>query len=167
MKHYVSSKTRSGFTFLELLISVLATGILLVGLNSAMFVALKASDTSLTPARVTNEGLSRLNEMCAELQFALTVTELTATSITYTVPDRDDPDTNPETIRYAWSGTPGAPLTRQYNGGTATTVTSNVYSLVFDSLYSGSNVRYISVRLQIGADARSVVETGISLVNRP
>ncbi|MEX0725493.1 MAG: prepilin-type N-terminal cleavage/methylation domain-containing protein [Planctomycetaceae bacterium] len=166
MKREHRPKTRSGFTFLELVVSVLASGILLVGLNSALFVALKSSDTSLTPARATNEGLARLSDLSAEMQFALTMTERTATAITFTVPDRDA-DTSPETIRYAWSGTAGAPLTRQYNGGTVTTVASNVYNVNLTYLQSGSFVRFVSVRLQIGADARSVVETGISLVNRP
>jgi hypothetical protein len=46
------------------------------------------------------------------------------------VPDRTG-DGNPETIRYAWSGTVGAPLTRQYNGGTAATIIDSVQALSF------------------------------------
>lgn len=157
---------RAGFTFVELLVSILASSILLVGLNAALFVSLKASDTSLTPVRATNEGLGLLAEISADLQFAIGVTEATATSISIVVPDRDA-DSYPETIRYAWSGTIGAPLTRTFNSGAETEIVDDVHSLYFTYLKTGSLTRHVSVRLQIGPDARAAVETGVGLLNRP
>jgi hypothetical protein len=60
-----------------------------------------------------------------DLQTAKSFTERTATAVTFTVPDRDG-DNIDETIRYAWAGTPGDPLTYQLNGGTATTLADDV-----------------------------------------
>ena len=42
------------------------------------------------------------------------------------------PTAGPETIRYAWSGTPGDPLTRQYNGGTVLNVSDYVQFFSLD-----------------------------------
>ena len=69
----------------------------------------------------------------SELTYALTVTELTANAITFTVADRDN-DGVAETIRYAWSGTAGQPVTRKYKGGTACSVLDDAreFALAFD-----------------------------------
>ncbi|MBN2129397.1 MAG: hypothetical protein JW741_07865, partial [Sedimentisphaerales bacterium] len=44
------------------------------------------------------------------------------------VADRNNDDV-PETIRYEWSGAPGDPLTRQYNGGAVVEIVGNVERL--------------------------------------
>ena len=64
--------------------------------------------------------MQALVELLADLEFALAFSEKTDHALTFTVPDRDG-DFISETIRYAWSGTPGDPLTRQYNGGAVAT----------------------------------------------
>lgn len=64
-------------------------------------------------------------DLLADLERATGFTERTATSATFTVPDRNG-DGRPETLRYAWSGTPGAPLTLQMNGGTIQNLATNV-----------------------------------------
>ena len=158
---------RSGFTLVELVVAMLAASFLVIGLSSAMFIALKAVDPSISPAAAVLDGQTVLTNMQAELQYAQAVTETAAAAITVTVPDRDDPDANAETIRYAWAAKPGDPLTRQYNGGTAEHVAADVH--VFNVQYypSSAAIAYLTVRLQIGNDPRSSVETAIPLLNRP
>ena len=111
----------------------------MAGLSSTMFLALKATDTSNTPASATIEGNAALNEIIADLEFALAFSEQTTNAITFTVPDRDG-DSNPETIRYAWSGTPGDPITRQYNGGTVTRLVEDVHVFQHDLPTSTPNL---------------------------
>ncbi|MCY2929664.1 MAG: hypothetical protein NTV86_09265, partial [Planctomycetota bacterium] len=66
-----------------------------------------------------------LQQITAEVALAKTVTERTATAITFTIPDRNA-DGQDETIRYSWTGTAGGALTRTYNG-TGVTIADNVY----------------------------------------
>ncbi|QDU40152.1 Carbohydrate binding domain protein [Maioricimonas rarisocia] len=132
-------RRRSGSTLIELTISLIGSSVLMLGMASATFIALKASDTSLTPARATFSGASALTSMLAELQFAIDVSERTPTAITFTVPDRNG-DGNPETIRYAWSGTPGDPLTRQYNGGASVSILENVHDFQHDLPVTSPNL---------------------------
>ncbi len=107
-----------------------------------------------------------MTDVQAELQYAQSVTEQTVTAITVTVPDRDA-DSNPEEIRYAWSGTPGEPLTRQYNGGTAANAAEGVHDFSVDYFQPVSAIEYLNVRLQISSDAGASVRTSIPLLNRP
>ena len=167
MRSHERTTGRPGFTLAELVVSMVGASVLLIGLSSAMFIAIQSSDSSLTPAEASLEGHAILTDMRAELQCAQTVTEQTATAITFTVPDRDDPDTSPETIRYAWTGTPGDPLSRAYNGGAAANVAEDVFSFNVVYIQSGGAIEYLNVKLQISSDARAAVETGIPLLNRP
>lgn len=122
---------RGGYTLVELMVAMVGASVLMVGLSSTIFIALKATDTSNTPTSATIEGYSALNDLLSDLEFALSFSEQTPNAITFTVPDRDG-DSNPETIRYAWSGTPGDPLTRQYNGGTVATLVEDVHVFQHD-----------------------------------
>jgi hypothetical protein len=63
--------------------------------------------------------------MCAELQYATAINQRSATMIEFKLADRNG-DGLPETVRYEWSGTAGAALTRKYNNGTAVDVLSDV-----------------------------------------
>jgi hypothetical protein len=123
--------SRPGFTLVELIVAMGGAGMLITGLFSALYIALKASDTSLTPAAATIQGNATMTGLLSELQFARSFSELSTTAITFSVPGRDGESTS-ETIRYAWSGTPGDPLTRQYNGGTVAKLVDNVYAFQHD-----------------------------------
>jgi hypothetical protein len=105
-------------------------------------------------------------DMAAEVQYALTVTEYTATAITVTVPDRTDANTNPETIRYAWSGVAGAPVTRSYNGGAAVSVVPSVQSFTLEYSPSAAAADFVTVRIRTTTSTRTTVETSFALVNR-
>ncbi|MEM8945429.1 MAG: hypothetical protein AAGD11_09610 [Planctomycetota bacterium] len=116
---------RAGYTLLELAVASASSVVLVGGLASSIFIAaqsLDVTDGTLADARRANQILDQINH---DLQSAVMLSELSSTAVTMSVPDRDG-DNVPETIRYAWSGVAGDPLTKVYNGGTAVTVAGNV-----------------------------------------
>jgi len=104
---YRRASRLAGFTLIELIASLGAASVLVVGLASALFVSLQAVDTSNSSAVVLLKGSEVFADLHADLYYALKITQQDSKSITFTIPDRDDPDSSPETIRYAWSGTAG------------------------------------------------------------
>lgn len=164
--HARNRASRRGFTLLELTIAVAISSILLAGMMSTVGIVLKASDTSIGPATGTREGHAAITGMCSELQLVIAISEKTATAFTVTVPDQNF-DSVDDTIRYAWSGIPGDPITRQFNGGTTAQVVDDVHD--FDVQYTPSvgAVEYLTLRLQIGSNPASAVRTAIPLVNEP
>ncbi len=117
----------AGFTLMEVLVSSAVMGIVLVAIGSAILVTSRA----LPGERNSNQSLlisaRKLDFITAELAGAVTVTEWTPTAVTFTVADRTaDSDGDPETIRYAWAGEPGDPITRRQNGGEAAVFLENV-----------------------------------------
>ena len=128
---------RSSFTLVELVASVTIGGILLGGMGSAILIASHA----LPGRNTTTDAILRASEvveqMTGELHCAVTFTQRSATMVEIKVPDRDG-DLAQETIRYAWSGIPGDPLTRQYNAGTIVNVAEDVQE--FDLGYTITTV---------------------------
>ena len=103
-----------GFSLAELLVSLVIIAILMTAMGSVMVLTGHAVGLSAAHA-----GEARVDDVvatiAAEQRLASRVTERTARSITFIV-DRDH-DGVSETVRYAWSGVPGEPLTRASNGG--------------------------------------------------
>lgn len=162
-----SIRRRRGFTLFELIASLAAASVLMIGLSSSLYIAVQAVDVSDSPSAAVLEGQAVLVDMHADLQYALTASETAANAITVTIPDRDDADTSPETIRYAWSGTVGDPLTRQFNGGVAVVVAPNVNDLKLDYWPATNAVDYIKIELRLANDPNTLLLTTIELVNRP
>ena len=162
-----SSRKHRGFTLFELIASMAAASVLMVGLSSALYIAVQGVDVSDSPSAAVLDGQAVIVDMQADLQYALTITEQTLTAITVTIPDRDDPDTAPETIRYAWGGNAGDPITRQYNGGVAAVVVPGVQQLNFHYLPTSSSVEFVRVYLKILDDPNSFLLTTVEMVNRP
>jgi prepilin-type N-terminal cleavage/methylation domain-containing protein len=134
---------RRAFTLVEMMVSIAIFAIVALALQSAVLLASKAIPDGKS-ANVSQLAGSRAAErLTAELTFALSVTEMTATAVTFTVADRDN-DGAPETIRYAWSGVAGDPLTRQYNAGTAAGVLDDVreFSLAYDKISTKNPTTY-------------------------
>ena len=123
-----------GLTLVEVTTALGVVSIVMLGLTSAVMIAMRAMDHSQSSAHVANAG-DALGQMQADLQLARGFSELSNHAISFTVPDRDSPpDGQEEIIRYAWSGAPGDPLTQRFNGGAAVPIVKNVHDLLFTSL---------------------------------
>jgi len=123
-----------GFTLLETVVAVAVTSVLMLGIGSAMLIAARAMPDAQGPARAPVAGAEALEPLVAELQYAVSILHRSGRIIEFTVADRSG-DGTPEVIRYEWSGAAGEALTRQYNGGTALPVLSDVrdFSLSYDT----------------------------------
>ncbi len=126
----ICSHRSAGFTLIEVLVSMTVTTILVAGMASTIYVTSRANDTTKGPIPGTMEGTRAAQLVAADVQLAQTITTKSANEVAFTVADRTG-DGIPETIDYKWSGTPGDPLTVQYNNGTAIPLVSNVQSLQF------------------------------------
>ena len=125
------NRHRRGFSLVELVTSLAIMSILMVAMGSAILIATQAWYKPDRPiARIAEAG-HVIDQIAAELAYAITVTEASATAITFTVADRNA-DAAPETIIYAWSGTVGDPLTRKYNGGNVVNVAEDVQEFNLD-----------------------------------
>lgn len=124
-----SPARRRGLTLMELLVSATIMAVLLGGMASAIAVASRALPSAAARANVTQNQAAintALDQIHADLLCAKTITALSANSITVTVADRGHGTAGDETIRYAWSGVAGQPLTREYNGGASQTLATGV-----------------------------------------
>lgn len=119
---------RRGFTLIELVAALAITAILMTGMGSAMIIAGQAIPDGRSPVEIAAESRNILDRITEDLLYATSVTEKTTTAITFTVADRNHGPIGPETIRYAWSGTPGDPLTLSYNGAVAVDLIEDVRS---------------------------------------
>ena len=121
---------RSGFTLLELVLSLSVSSILLMAVGSAIMMAAKAVPDPDTPDNETALPARVVADISAELQLAVSFIFRDSDTVEFTVADRSG-DKIAETIRYDWSGTAGDPLTRQYNGGPVTNVIAAVKEVGF------------------------------------
>lgn len=121
-----------GSTLIELLISLSIMTVLLGGLTSAVLIASHSLPTGNDPLTASVQAGQVVDQIARDLLYATTFSESTNNAVTFTVADRGHGTAGPETIRYAWSGTPGDPLTRQYNSGTVVTVCQSVEAFTLD-----------------------------------
>jgi prepilin-type N-terminal cleavage/methylation domain-containing protein len=127
--------SRGGFTLMELLLSAAILAILSVAMGSAVLIASRAignrgGDSSASRAVAASDAIEHFR---SEIRTATSFSERQATAVTFTVPDRDG-DGVEERIRYAWSGIPGEPLTRAYNGSLPETLAEDVRAFDIDYL---------------------------------
>jgi hypothetical protein len=113
------------FTLVELVVSIATLSVLMAGLAAAILLSTHALPDAESPLSAVVDGADVAGQLAEELGTAVWIIEHTTTAITFTVPDRDN-DGVPERIRYEWLGTPGDPLTRWYNDGTAVNVLESV-----------------------------------------
>jgi prepilin-type N-terminal cleavage/methylation domain-containing protein len=114
----------AAFTLIEMLVSIAVMAVLVTGIASAIVLATRTAEGAAQPGDLA-DAAGVVDQITAELAVALSFSERTATAVTFTVPDRDG-DEAPETIRYAWSGVAGDPLTRAYKGGEAQAIAQDV-----------------------------------------
>jgi len=119
---------RAGYSFIELLVATASAAVLMGGLASALLIASRALDLDEGSTANRTRTVEVVDQMMQDVRNALTFTERTATAMTFTVPDRNG-DSSPETLRYAWSGTAGDPLTLEFNGAAAIVVVADVTTL--------------------------------------
>ena len=112
-----------GMTLVELVASASILSVVVLAMGSSVLIATRAAEISA--AGQTSSASDLTGRIAADLQTAMAFTERTATAATFTVPDRDG-DGRPETLRYAWSGMDGDPLTLAYNGGLAVAIAEDV-----------------------------------------
>jgi len=117
---------RRGFTLIEAVISLAILSIIVVALGSAMLIASRAVPDADSPTQRILDAGQALECVASELCYALSVAQPTENSLEFTVPDRTG-DGAPETVRYAWSGAAGDPITRTYNGGDPVAFLDNVH----------------------------------------
>lgn len=110
------SPHQAGLTLVELVVSMVITSAILFGVVSSILIAQRAMPDAENPAHAAITAGMVASDLATELQYAISLNTQAANTIEFTVADRNGDDI-PETIRYAWSGVPGDPLTRQYNGG--------------------------------------------------
>jgi prepilin-type N-terminal cleavage/methylation domain-containing protein len=113
------------FTLIEMLISLAIMAVISAALGATIVLASRALDQQSGPGAATVNARRATDRFLGEVAGATAFSERTASAVTFTVPDRDG-DGTPETIRYAWSGVAGEPLTRQYNGGVPDVIAEDV-----------------------------------------
>ncbi len=174
----------SGFTLIEMVISVAIISILMTAIASAILLTSKAIPSQDSPgdaALKATKALARLNE---ELQSVRFFTEATSTAMTIIVPDQNG-DGDAEQIRYSWSGTAGDPLVRTLNGSVNTeNVVASAQSVDFSysmddvsELFTDlggetarlvfRHVRSVYVRIKLDTGDVNNVETAILHLNSP
>jgi len=113
------------FTLIEMLLSLAVLAIIAGAMGSTILLASKALNPDAGGGAATVAGRRAADRVLAEVGAAVAFSERSDNAVTFTVPDRDG-DGAAETIRYAWSGVAGDPLTREYNGGGPEVVAENV-----------------------------------------
>jgi hypothetical protein len=121
---------RHGHTLVELMAALIACALLLAGLGSVMLVA---RQIAYTPSAATHrlEAAKIVDELSDELRWATFITERSDKLVAFVVADRNGDGTE-ERIRYEWSGTPGDPLLRSYNGGAPVAVLDSVQDFLLE-----------------------------------
>ena len=126
-------RVRWGHTLIELVIAMTSATVLMAGMGGTIYIASRALDDGGSNAVRKIKDAEVLGQLTRDVEFALSFNERTDTAITFTVPDRDG-DNLPETIRYAWSGVPGDPLTYERNGSTPTVIAKDVQEFSLTAL---------------------------------
>ncbi len=112
-----------GFTLVELLLALAISAIVMSSVPMMISLSSRATPTDGGVQAAAVEAADCFAQLTADLQLARAVTELTANSITMTVPSRDGSGAS-QTIRYAWSGTKGDPVTIAIDGKEGVLVTA-------------------------------------------
>ncbi|MEQ8786766.1 MAG: hypothetical protein RIC55_10730 [Pirellulaceae bacterium] len=116
---------------MELTVSTAAASMLVAGIGSTIYVASRAVGDGDGERAPVVAGSMTIEQLASDLQYAVNFTERSATAVEFTVADRNG-DAASETIRYEWSGAPGEPVTRTFNGGDPQTVAGNVHDFDLD-----------------------------------
>ena len=126
------------YTLIEVVTALAMASMLLVGMGGAIVIAGKAIPTRGDPFLGSAQAAQAMDLIAGEVESAVYISDLSSTSIAFTVADRDG-NGIPERIAYSWSGAPGDPLLRSYNGGSPVSFVDHV-----DSFNLVPSLKYIS-----------------------
>ncbi len=133
-----SSKESRGHSLLELVVALPLMTMLLLGIASAIKISVSAIPNASGPAAAALATSLTLEAIAADIGSAHSVTTdvntaLASRELAFLIPDRDGQAPSTEAIQYSWSGVPGAPLLRSFNG-VDTIVANDVqeFSLAYD-----------------------------------
>jgi prepilin-type N-terminal cleavage/methylation domain-containing protein len=115
----------SGFTLVELMVSVAMVAILSVAMGSAVLIASHSMDQRESSAARTVVAADAVERIRAELRLATGFLQRSGNAVIFNVPDRDG-DGVDEAIGYSWSGQSGTSLTRTYNNAPPEIVAEDV-----------------------------------------
>ncbi|MEZ6048367.1 MAG: hypothetical protein R3C11_22890 [Planctomycetaceae bacterium] len=134
-----NSRPRTGYTLIELIVSIGASSFLVMGLGSSLYLAGQA----ISPSQVlesTLDATEALHNFTDDVQNAIYLSEHTDKVIEFVVQDMDG-DNSPDVVRYEWGGDPGDPLIKKFNFGTPVQVLDSVQN--FELKYnSRSTIEY-------------------------
>ncbi|MCG6155843.1 hypothetical protein [Rubinisphaera margarita] len=155
---------RRAFTLVEITLSLVGTSVLVGGMMSALYVTMKSLDPNLSNASVMLTVTDVLHQM-RELQFTTEFLDQMTREVEVWVPDRDDDD-DEEKINYRWSGIPGDPLIREYNGHNIDIV-PKVYHFSLSYISSGTYTIGVTIELQSTPRASDRVQIELPILNKP
>jgi hypothetical protein len=134
------------FTLAELLVAFALMAVLMVATAATLALATRALPDANDPSQRVMTSAKVLGNLAEELRSAQYITEQTATAVTFVAPDRNG-DGAPEVVRYAWSGTPGDPLTRRANGGAVHTALANVQQFALGYVTATRSINFAGPRV--------------------
>jgi len=129
------TRCASAFTMVEMVVSLAIMTVLLSAMASAVVLASRALPDESALSIQLSRGFEACDRMGVDLGEATSVSETGDTAVAFEVPDRGQEADGPESVRYAWSGTPGDPLTLEFNGDAPTTVCENVHAFSIKYTY--------------------------------
>lgn len=115
MSHQRKHRRKAGISLVETAGAVLITGVCVAATTSALYVVSTASGKSVARSEQNNSSGLILQRLRDELSMAASISELTASRVTFTHPDFTG-DAVDETITYSWGGAAGDPIVRTLNG---------------------------------------------------
>ncbi len=122
---------RRAFTILDVIVGLVVATVVGGAIGGILILVSRAMPQTAAATTPTTVSSARLaDEIASELRYATSFTEMTPTSVTFTVPDRDG-DGAEETIRFSWTGIVGQPVTRMYNNGSAVEIFPSCHNLSF------------------------------------
>lgn len=120
---------RSGYTLVELTVSLTSATVLSLGLASALIISGHGFDGTQS-LHERNSAAEVQSDMMADVSSATSLLPSTATKLSVTVPDRNG-DGLEETVTYEYTGLPDAELRYSLNGSLAETIKTQVQDFNF------------------------------------
>jgi type II secretory pathway pseudopilin PulG len=120
---------RSAYTLLETTIAVVVAALLAAATASSILIASRGLGATAGAGEHTSAAAA-LAVLTSELRHATSVAK-TATGLALTVPDQTG-DGSPDAVAYAWSASPGQPMTRSVNGGPASVAIDRIDQIAFE-----------------------------------